>query len=308
MPLVTPVGRFAPSPTGALHLGSLLAAVGSYLDARTAGGVWLVRIEDLDTPRVIPGCADEMLRVLEGFGFEWDGDVLYQSTRREAYREVLSRLQKDGRLFHCSCSRKTLAGDAGGDAGDDAQVYPGTCRDGPTRPGPTSLRFRVSDTPIHFDDLFLGAQRFASPGDVVVERRDGIASYQLAVVVDDAFQAATRVVRGADLLPSTPWQIELQQALGLPRPIYGHLPLLTEPDGNKLSKSRRAVPLDLTAAPQALVSTLTYLYQAPPPELAHSSIKDVWKWAVAHWNPQALVGRARAPLSVAGDIQADSTH
>jgi glutamyl-Q tRNA(Asp) synthetase len=165
------------------------------------------------------------------------------------------------------------------------------------------LRFRVGDARLHFDDLFLGRQHFdlTTCGDVVVERRDGIASYQLAVVVDDAFQQVTRVVRGADLLTSTPWQIELQMALGLPQPIYGHLPLLTEPDGAKLSKSRRSVPLDPSRAHQALTSTLTHLSQAPPPELAHSSIKDVWKWAVAHWNPPALAGKSMVRLSPGGD-------
>ena len=290
-----PLARFAPSPTGPLHLGSLLAAVGSYLDARAAGARWLVRIEDLDTPRVIPGCADEQLRVLEGFGFEWDGEVLYQSTRRAAYREALEQLTDRGRTFRCSCSRKDLAAD------DDTQVYPGTCRQGPTRPGSTALRFRASDAPIFFDDLFQGPQHFAGVGDVVVERRDGIASYQLAVVIDDAFQSVTRVVRGADLLASTPWQIELQDALGLPRPIYGHLPLVTEPDGSKLSKSRRALPLDSSTAPQALTSTLTHLSQAPPAELAHASVKEVWQWALAHWNPQALAGRAESRLSAGGD-------
>jgi glutamyl-Q tRNA(Asp) synthetase len=137
---------------------------------------------------------------------------------------------------------------------------------------------------------------------VVIERRDGLASYQLAVVIDDAFQAVTRVVRGADLLTSTPWQIELQESLGMARPIYGHLPLVTEPNGAKLSKSRRAVPLGLTAVSQALTTTLTHLSQTPPPELAHSSIKDVWNWAFAHWNPQALVGRTEARLSASGDI------
>ena len=298
-----PLGRFAPSPTGPLHLGSLLAAVGSYLDARAAGGRWLVRIEDLDTPRVVPGCADQQLRILESFGFEWDGDVLYQSTRREAYRDAMANLAASGRTFRCSCTRKELAGIAASE--DEAQRYPGTCRRGPARPGPTSLRFRVGDAPIHFDDLFLGPQVFADIGDVVIERRDGVATYQLAVVVDDEFQSVTRVVRGADLLASTPWQIELQRALGFARPIYGHLPLVTEPDGTKLSKSRRALPLDLTAAPRQLVSTLTYLSQAPPPELAHSSIKDVWKWAVAHWNPQALAGSAEVRLSASGDSQAD---
>jgi glutamyl-Q tRNA(Asp) synthetase len=331
-----PVGRFAPSPTGKLHAGSLLAAVGSYLDARTTGARWLLRIEDLDTPRVVPGCADEMLRTLEAYGFEWDGEVVYQSARRDAYRAALATLSAAGRTFRCSCSRKVLAGD--GD--DQVQGYPGTCRDGPTGPGPTAMRFRVSDRQVRFDDLFLGSQALDTRllGDFVVERRDGIATYQLAVVVDDAWQGVTRVVRGADLLTSTPWQIELQAALGLPRPSYGHLPVLTEPDGRKLSKSHRAIPIpggpgpamgadrsdqtaaptvadrsDLTAVPtvagrsdliavsRALTSTLTHLYQSPPPELAQASTKDVWKWAVAHWSPQALAGRTRVELSATSD-------
>jgi|SRR5690349_2709705 len=291
--ILPPVARFAPSPTGPLHLGSLLAAVGSYLDARSAGARWLVRMEDLDTPRVVPGCADEMLRMLETFGFEWDGDVLYQSTRRDAYREALAELTTAGRTFHCSCSRKDLAGL------DEESGYPGTCRSGPTRSGPTSVRFRVSDAPIHFDDLFQGTQVFdlASCGDVVIQRRDGLASYQLAVVVDDAFQKVTRVVRGADLLSSTPWQIDLQRALSLTQPIYGHLPLLLEPDGAKLSKSRRSLALDPSRAVSALFSTLTHLSHTPPPELAHSSIKEVWKWAIRHWDPQALAGKADVYLS-----------
>jgi glutamyl-Q tRNA(Asp) synthetase len=233
-----------------------------------------------------------MLRTLAAYGFEWDGAVLYQSTRREAYRAALAELRAAGRVFACSCSRKDLAGreTAGGD--DQPQGYPGTCRNGPTRSGSTAQRFRVSDRPIHFDDLFLGRQEFdlAACGDVVIERRDGLTSYQLAVVVDDAFQKVTRVVRGADLLACTPWQIDLQEALSLPVTSYGHLPLLLEPDGAKLSKSNRAVPLDLTTAPRTLISTLTLLSQAPPADLALCSIKDVWKWAVAHWNPQALVG------------------
>jgi glutamyl-Q tRNA(Asp) synthetase len=292
--LTNPVARFAPSPTGPLHLGSLLAAVGSYLDARSNGARWLVRMEDLDTPRVVPGCASEMLRTLEAFGFEWDGEVLFQSSRRAAYRDALSALAAAGRTYACSCSRKDLA-----DLDDDSGGYPSTCRLGPTRSGPTAVRFRVSDTPIHFDDLLQGPQHFdlAACGDVVVERRDGLTSYQLAVVVDDAYQEVTRVVRGADLLSSTPWQIDLQRALSLPQPIYGHLPLLLEPDGSKLSKSRRAAPIDPSAAPETLTLTLTHLSQAPPPGLAHSSIKDVWKWAFAHWDPQALAGNTGVMLS-----------
>jgi glutamyl-Q tRNA(Asp) synthetase len=286
-----------------LRLGSLLAAVGSYLDARSAGARWLLRIEDLDTPRVVPGCADGMLRILEGFGFEWDGEILYQSTRHAAYREALDALAAARRTYACSCSRKDLA-----DVDDEAGGYPGTCRSGPTKPGPTALRFRVSDRPIHFDDLFLGTQHFdlAACGDVVVQRRDCLASYQLAVVVDDAYQNVTRVVRGADLLASTPWQIDLQAALSKPQPIYGHLPLLLEADGAKLSKTRRSLPLDLSAVPQALTSALTYLSQDPPPDLADCPIKDVWKWAVAHWSPQALVGKTQVLLSAAGDNEAES--
>ena len=291
--MTVPAARFAPSPTGPLHLGSLVAAVGSYLDARQHGARWLLRIEDLDTPRVVPGCADEMLRTLEDYGFEWDGEVLYQSRRRDAYEAAIRQLTDARRTFACSCSRKELAA-AGG---DEVPGYPGTCRDGVTRSGPTSLRFRVSDSPIHFDDLFQGAQEFdlAACGDVVIRRRDGIVSYQLAVVVDDAWQQVTRVVRGADLLASTAWQIDLQAALGMPRPIYGHLPLVTEADGAKLSKSRSAVSVDRSQVAQGLTTTLTLLSQSPPAHLAQATIEDVWKWAFTHWNPQALVGKAQVP-------------
>lgn len=301
-------GRFAPSPTGPLHAGSLLAAMGSCLDARANGARWIVRIEDIDTPRVIPGCADGQLRTLENYGFEWDGPVLHQSTRFEAYRAALAQLERQRRTFRCSCSRKDLA--APGD--DEAAGYPGTCRAGPTKPGPTAVRFRASDGHLKFEDLFQGEQDadLRVLGDFVLERRDGLPSYQLAVVVDDAFQGVTRVVRGADLLASTPWQIDLQGALGLDRPIYGHLPLLTERDGAKLSKSRHALPLaadgfggpvDRIAVSRALTSTLTLLSQRPPPDLASAPIKDVWKWALANWHPQALAGRKTASLSASGD-------
>lgn len=307
-----PLGRFAPSPTGPLHLGSLLAATGSYLDARAARGRWLVRIEDLDTARVIPGCADSQLRTLEAFGFEWDGEVVHQSTRLEAYRAALADLVKLGRTFRCSCSRKDLAGD-----GQEGAGYPGTCRHGPTKPGQTAVRFRVSDTTIQFDDAFLGAQRFElrSLGDFVVERRDGIPSYQLAVVVDDAWQGITRIVRGADLLASTPWQIDLQAALGFSTPSYGHLPLVVEADGRKLSKSRHAIavdpaigadgPIEPTAVSRVLTSTLTLLSQTPPPDLVHLPVKDVWNWAIAHWDPQAIAGRNEVRVSAMGDSEAD---
>ena len=274
--------------------------MGSYLDARAHGARWLVRMEDLDTPRVVPGCADQMLRTLEAFGFQWDGEVLFQSSRRDAYRAAITQLTAAGRIFSCSCTRKDLG--AGGT--DDARGYPGTCRRGPTRPGPTARRFRVSDTHGEFIDLYQGRQEYdlAGCGDVVVERRDGIASYQLAVVVDDAHQGITRVVRGADLIASTPWQIDLQAALGVAQPIYGHLPLLVEADGAKLSKSSHAVPLDVAQVPEGLTLTLTLLSQHPPADLVQSSVQDVWKWALAHWNPQALAGTGSARLSLPGDI------
>lgn len=261
-------------------------------------------MEDLDTPRVLPGCADQILRTLEAFGFEWDGEVVYQSARVEHYRAAIARLRTAGQLYECSCSRRELSA-----AGAESPGYPGTCRAGPAKPGPTALRFRVSDSVVGFDDLYQGRQQIdlATCGDCIVQRRDSIASYQLAVVVDDAFQHVTRVVRGADLLASTPWQIELQAALGLRPAIYGHLPLVVEPDGAKLSKARSAAPLDPSAVSGALVSTLTLLSQRPPPELARAPIGEVWKWAMAHWHPQALVGRIQAALSASGDIQAEIT-
>src|SRR5215472_7481400 len=197
------LGRFAPSPTGPLHLGSLVAAAGSYLDARHRGGRWLVRMEDLDREREMPGCAAGMLRTLEAHGLSWDGAVEYQSKRTAYYAEALAELARRGVLFECSCTRRDRRGD-GGDSG-----YPGTCREGPRRPGPTATRFRVEDGTITFEDRAQGRRAFdlRERGDFVVRRRDGVFAYQLAVVVDDARQAVTDVVRGADLLDNTPWQI-----------------------------------------------------------------------------------------------------
>ena len=246
-----------------------------------------------------------MLRTLEAFGFEWDGEVLYQSTRRAAYREALDALAAAGRIFACSCSRKDLAG-----TDDDAGGYPGTCRAGPTKSGPTALRFRVGDRPIHFDDLFLGAQHFdlAACGDVVVQRRDGLPSYQLAVVVDDAFQGVTRVVRGADLLASTPWQIDLQDALSLPQPIYGHLPLLLEPDGAKLSKSRRSLPLDLSAAsPGPDFDPYVFIAGPTPGPGRLALLKMCGNGQLRTGAHKRLRARPRSVLSAPGDTKAEST-
>jgi glutamyl-Q tRNA(Asp) synthetase len=243
-------GRFAPSPTGPLHLGSLVAAVGSWLFARAAGARWLVRMEDLDTPRVRPGSADEILRALERYALQWDGEVVYQSMRHPFYEAALAELRERGRVYDCGCTRaelqRTASAPATGDPGEGL-VYPGTCRSG-LAPGKQkrAVRFRVTDETIAFRDLIRGdvAENVAhSTGDFVVRRADGIWAYQLAVVVDDELQGVTQVVRGGDLLGSTARQIALQRALGYREPAYGHLPLVVEADGSKLGKRGGALPL-----------------------------------------------------------------
>ena len=287
------VGRFAPSPTGPLHLGSLVAALGSYLDARQRGGRWLLRIEDLDSARVRPGCADEIQRTLEDLGLGWDGPVVYQSRRGAFYEEAIHALGMRARTYACHCTRRTLA------TGDEG-AYPGTCRDLPPAPGPAALRFRVDDAEtVSFIDRFQGPAEFAmrALGDVIIRRRDGIVAYQLAVVVDDAQQGVTDVVRGADLLPSTPWQLLLQRALDLPAPSYGHLPIVVEPDGAKLAKSRRSMPVDARRASRELTEALQLLRHPPPPELAGAEPPAILGWALNHWNPANLerVQKATAP-------------
>jgi len=271
----------------------VLAALGSYLDARHHGGCWRVRIEDLDTARVLPGSAADILRTLETLNLFWDGEVTYQSARLPLYEAALNQLRASGRTFECSCSRR--AGTAQGDTG-----YPGTCRDGPRRPGPTATRFRVADRPwLEFSDRIQGVcrQSLAQLGDVVIRRRDGLYAYQLAVVVDDADQAVTDVVRGADLLESTAWQIELQRALGHTPPRYAHLPVLTAPDGGKLAKSRASVAPDLSNPVPLLLQTLTWLEQRPPAELAQLEPGEVLQWAILNWDPTRLNGiRAVAAL------------
>jgi glutamyl-Q tRNA(Asp) synthetase len=285
-------GRFAPSPTGPLHLGSLLTAAGSYLQARAAGGAWLLRIEDLDTPRAIPGAADEILRTLEGFGFEWDGEIVRQSERTGLYEASLARLDAAGACFACSCSRRELAALQTTITLEEDSFYAGTCRNGPRHPDRAlAVRFRVEDSAIEFEDELQGrlVQNVAqSLGDFIIRRRDGLFAYQLAVVVDDAEQRITQVVRGSDLLSNTPRQLLLQQALQLPRPDYMHLPLLTEADGRKLSKSRRAVAAATTQPSITLHRVLCWLRQQPPPELAHVSTRELWSWAIRAWNPTPL--------------------
>lgn len=239
-------GRFAPSPTGPLHLGSLVAAVGSWLFARAAGGRWLVRMEDIDTPRVVPGSGDEILLALERYGLHADGEIVWQSRRTALYEQALDALRARGQVFDCACSRTELQRAASAPVGAEA-VYPGTCRNG-IGEGRTSraIRFRAPDTVVAFEDAVFGRIEEhvgERTGDFVVRRADGLFAYQLAVVVDDGEQGVTQVVRGADLLGSTARQIALQRALGLPTPAYAHLPLVVNADGSKLGKRDGALPL-----------------------------------------------------------------
>jgi glutamyl-Q tRNA(Asp) synthetase len=288
-------GRFAPSPTGPLHFGSLVAALGSFLQARTRRGEWLVRMEDIDPPREQPGAADAILKDLERMGLEWDGEVLYQSTRLDAYAEALERLREQGMTFECTCSRRELAAATG----EESSVYPGTCRERPLQPtAPRAIRVRVRPGPIEFDDGLQGPcaqDLMVDVGDFVLRRRDGLVAYQLAVVVDDAYQGITEVVRGTDLIDSTPRQIYLQRLLSVPTPAYAHLPIALTGSGEKLSKQTGARPVADTPAGRALVAALRFLRQGPPASLEAASPVTVIDWALENWDPAPLRGHRCAP-------------
>lgn len=288
-------GRFAPSPTGPLHFGSLVAAVGSYLSARRHGGEWRVRIEDLDPPRVVPGSADQILAALEAFGFEWDGPVVYQSRRSDAYRHALEKLKIASVAFECTCSRSEIeAARRPGVAASDELYYPGWCREGARAPKrPAAVRFRTDKSTVSFLDAIQGRIEIdvaGEVGDFTIRRRDGLYSYQLAVVVDDADAGITHVVRGADLLNSTPRQILLQRALGLATPGYAHLPVATDCNGIKLSKSAGAAGIDLRHPGQHLWRALHFLRQQPPSELRLVAPSLLWTWAIEHWSADRLRG------------------
>ena len=290
-------GRYAPSPTGPLHFGSLIAAVGSYLEAKSRGGEWLLRMEDLDKPREQPGAAEAILRTLEACGMSWDGEPLYQSRRGEAYRAALARLEAQGLVYACGCSRREIADSGLGP--DGALIYPGTCRNG-LAPGKTAraVRVRVDDRAIEFEDAVQGNMRqnlAAEVGDFVLLRADGLYAYQLAVVVDDAEQGITDVVRGADLLASTPRQIYLQRLLGLLAPRYLHLPLALNTAGEKLSKQTRAAPVDARDPVPALAQVMEFLGQTPPEQLRRAPLAEFWHWALAHWDAQHVPRRRSLP-------------
>lgn len=284
-PTKTYRGRFAPSPTGPLHFGSLIAAVGSFLDARSCGGEWLVRMEDLDPPREVSGAADDILRTLEAFGLYWDREVMYQSRRHGAYQQTLQRLEHAQLVYPCGCSRKDIRENTARSGSGD--VYPGTCRDGlPQGREARSLRLRVPDLNVRFGDRLQGDIEEWLPeksGDFIIRRADGLFAYQLAVVVDDAEQGITDVVRGADLLDSTCRQIFLQQSLGVARPRYLHLPVAVNEHGEKLSKQTKAPAVSPRQAVAALTAALRFLGQSVPDGLESSQQADFWSWAVPNW-------------------------
>lgn len=289
-PSETVRGRFAPSPTGALHFGSLLAAVASFLDARHRNGEWLVRIEDIDTARVVPGSAELILRTLERYGMEWDGTVTYQSRRLELYANTLDRLAAQGLIYPCTCSRRDLGSLAA--IGASGPIYPGTCRHQPYPPTrPAALRLRTDGRTIRCTDLVQGKFEqdvAAAVGDFVLRRADGLFAYQLAVVVDDGAQGITDVVRGSDLLDSTPRQIYLQQQLGLSTPRYAHIPIALNALDQKLSKQTFARPLDSEHPAPLLLAALDFLGQQPPPDLVGAPLTDIWPWAIGHWQRERI--------------------
>ena len=288
------VGRFAPSPTGPLHQGSLVAALASWLDARAAGGRWLLRIEDVDEPRCSPAAAGTILRQLDALGLHHDGEVVWQSRRTALYRAALDALVARGQAYGCVCTRRDLESQPL--ASDGARRYPGTCRDR-TSVVPRAWRLRVPAGEVAFDDRGLAriaVDVAADSGDFVLWRADGYCAYQLAVVVDDADQGVTDVVRGADLLTSTPRQILVQRALGLPQPRYAHVPVVLDAHGEKLSKQTRAPALEPANAQADLVRALVFLRHPPPADLAASGRDDLLAWAVKQWRLTALRGDARA--------------
>lgn len=287
---MTYIGRFAPSPSGPLHFGSLVAAVASYCDAKANHGKWLVRMEDLDKPRETEGAADDILRTLTAFGFEWDEGVnhkiMYQSQRAECYAHALTILQNKQLIYPCTCTRKEIT-DSSSLIGIDGHIYPKTClRHPPDTSKKAALRIKTDACTISFNDMIQGktTQNLqAEVGDFVLKRADGLFAYQLAVVVDDDAQGITHVVRGADLLNSTPRQIYLQQQLSLTTPHYAHIPIVLNPAGEKLSKQTLAKALNTSLASQQLFDALTFLGQQPPAEMQHAHLSEIWQWAIAHW-------------------------
>ena len=283
------IGRFAPSPTGPLHFGSIVAALASYLDARSADGRWHLRIDDVDSGRSRDLYVADIPRTLEQLGLFWDGAIQYQSTRRDQYQAALTSLIERGLAFPCCCSRKDLTDAPRGPAG---LIYPGTCRQGlPEGEQPRSWRFAVAQTTVEFTDRHAGTQSFHAQqdiGDFIIKRADGLHAYHLAMVLDDASLGVTDIVRGADLLAATAPQILLQSALGLPTPRYLHIPVACDSQGRKLSKTNHAPAVDVTRPRQLIIEALRYLGHIPPTELNGATTAELLDWAVAHWQVSRL--------------------
>lgn len=283
-------GRFAPSPTGPLHFGSLVTAVGSYLQARHNGGEWWLRIEDVDQLRCVADATDAILHALTTLGFHWDGELRYQSRCTDHYHHALTQLRQQQHVFPCACTRRRLAG----------KPYDGRCRQGlPVGEQARTMRVKVPDQDFVFIDQLQGrfTQNVAhSVGDFIVRRADGLFAYQLAVVVDDAEQGMTEIVRGIDLLDNTPRQLHLQRLLGYPQPKYVHLPIILNAAGDKLSKQHHAPPLDVQHPVPLLCQALRVLGQTPPTALTHASLTRFWEWAISHWRLEHIPRVAALPM------------
>lgn len=286
------IGRFAPTPSGPLHFGSLVAALASYLDAHAHGGQWLLRIEDIDSPRCQPGASDDILRTLDAYGLHWHGEVVYQSQQQAYYEQALEQLHQQGQLFYCSCSRSQLKGQS---------TYPGYCRTQLTPPSQAyATRLRVPDQQLAFTDLFMPAYEenlALQVGDFILQRKDGPYAYQLAVVVDDALQGVNHIIRGADLYDQTPRQIYLQQRLGYPTPSYGHIPLIMSTQGQKLSKQNLAKAVTSKQAPALVTDALQRLGQPPPHDLHGAPVKEQLTWAIAHWHRASVPNHGQDPIA-----------
>lgn len=281
------IGRFAPSPTGLLHLGSLLTAVASYLDAKYHQGLWLVRMEDLDPPREMKGAKDAILKTLECYGLEWDGSVWFQSQRHDTYQLAVNTLLEQQQAYYCTCSRKPLLRKYGA-------RYPGLCRGQDTQPAEAaSIRLQTADQELHFIDRLQGrvsVNLSNTCGDFIIRRKDLLFAYHLAVVVDDEAQNITHVVRGNDLLDSTPCHLYLQQQLGYNQPEYAHIPVIVDANGHKLSKQTFATPIPDTESVAYLWRCLQLLQLNPPTSLQRADNATLLAWGIAHWQPEALRG------------------
>ena len=284
------IGRFAPSPTGPLHFGSLVAAVGSYLEAKTKGGKWLLRIEDIDPPREIKGATKSIIHTLEQFGFEWDEHITYQSRRYDIYQEYIDKLLHRSLAYSCGCSRKDIAAAATRSA--NGLVYPGTCRTGLGKKESRSVRLLTENIDIHFQDLIQGdiIQNLESEsGDYVIKRADGLFAYNLAVVIDDQLSGVTDIVRGYDLLPCTCQHIYLQRTLHFDTPRYAHLPIAINETGQKLSKQNLAKEVHVKEKIKNLFNALTFLNQNPDKQLLDGDLDSIWEWAIDNWNIEPIM-------------------